>query len=232
MRYFSRLPVKSSQLLCNSCSHLTNWLEHERCENSLANSRFPTLASSFDQCFRWGVTLVWLKIWKGIHKQPTSKTIDWKSPKASIGKNWNELKKYTIIGSQSLTHSSDQATDRSSVNKLYKYIGCHYQSWCWDPFSENLCSSVRKISFVSFFHNQYFFLINSIPTLIMTKPRLMGYNYLKNTRRTSTSRAKALPYHFWPFVHLNCIINIRHISSHKMTFVGLEPQWYITTCSL
>ena len=23
-------------------------------------------------------------------------------------------------------------------------------------------------------------------------------------------------------------INIRHISSHKMILVGLEPQWYIT----
>jgi hypothetical protein len=26
---------------------------------------------------------------------------------------------------------------------------------------------------------------------------------------------------------LACLINIRHISSHKITFVGLEPQWYI-----
>ena len=34
-------------------------------------------------------------------------------------------------------------------------------------------------------------------------------------------------------IHLNlfslaCVINIRHFSSHKLTFVGLEPQWYIT----
>ena len=34
-------------------------------------------------------------------------------------------------------------------------------------------------------------------------------------------------------IHLNlfslsCVINIRHISSHKMTTVGFEPQWYIT----
>jgi hypothetical protein len=26
---------------------------------------------------------------------------------------------------------------------------------------------------------------------------------------------------------LACVINIQHISSHKMPFVGLEPQWYI-----
>jgi hypothetical protein len=26
---------------------------------------------------------------------------------------------------------------------------------------------------------------------------------------------------------LACVINIQHISSHKMTFIGLEPQWYI-----
>jgi hypothetical protein len=34
-------------------------------------------------------------------------------------------------------------------------------------------------------------------------------------------------------IHLNlfslaCVINNRHISSHKMTSVGLEPHWYIT----
>jgi hypothetical protein len=34
-------------------------------------------------------------------------------------------------------------------------------------------------------------------------------------------------------IHLNlfslaCVINIQHMSSHKMTLVGLEPQWYIT----
>jgi hypothetical protein len=34
-------------------------------------------------------------------------------------------------------------------------------------------------------------------------------------------------------IHLNlfslaCIINIRHISSHKRTSGGFEPQWYIT----
>ena len=30
------------------------------------------------------------------------------------------------------------------------------------------------------------------------------------------------------FFSLACMTNIRHISSHKMTSVGLQPQWYIT----
>ena len=34
-------------------------------------------------------------------------------------------------------------------------------------------------------------------------------------------------YHFILF-SLVCAINIFHISSHKMIFAGLEPQWYIT----
>jgi hypothetical protein len=30
-----------------------------------------------------------------------------------------------------------------------------------------------------------------------------------------------------PYFCLACVINIQHIASHKMTFVGLEPQLYI-----
>jgi hypothetical protein len=34
------------------------------------------------------------------------------------------------------------------------------------------------------------------------------------------------------FFLLTCIINIRGIANHKMTSVGLEPQWYVVCTTM
>jgi hypothetical protein len=47
------------------------------------------------------------------------------------------------------------------------------------------------------------------------------------TRPLARCRKLIATYSPYFFQSLVCVINIRHISSHKITSVGLEPQWFL-----